>query len=79
MTALITMLIDHTGAFFLYGFDFAKEPFITIGSHAVTLYKIMRPAGSLAFPIYGFLITEGYCHTRDKKKYGANLLFSALI
>lgn len=39
---------------------------------------IFRCVGRIAFPIYAFLIAEGYCYTKDIKKYRRRLLFSGL-
>lgn len=35
--------------------------------------------GRLTFPIYAFMIVEGYFHTKDLKKYGKRLLLFAII
>lgn len=35
--------------------------------------------GRLAFPIFAFQISEGYCHTKDVKKYMFRLMLFAII
>jgi len=42
-------------------------------------FSFMNYIGRLAFPIFAFLITEGYIHTSNLKKYFFRLLIFALI
>ena len=42
-------------------------------------YNLLRAVGRLSFPIFAFLLTEGYVHTKSFSKYFLRLLVLALI
>lgn len=75
LIAVVTMLIDHIAAAVL-------ARLLITGQGTPALYQIyfgMRDIGRIAFPIYCFLLVEGFDHTRDRKKYALRLLLFALV
>lgn len=84
LIAVISMLIDHFAAGILgryLGFYGRGELVYWWGSlDAVNrAYWIMRLIGRFAFPIYCFLLVEGFQHTRSRGKYAARLFAFALL
>lgn len=74
--AVISMLIDHTAAVLLdpvsLKFGYTQELHI--------IYIIMRYfIGRMAFPIYCFLLVEGFEKTRSRLRYAGRLFAFALI
>ncbi len=82
--AMVSMLIDHIAAGFL---EKGWIPYITnaygLDSRLVNIWSVadtlMRDIGRLAFPVFCFLLVEGYFHTSSVKRYLGRLFIFALI
>lgn len=85
--AMVCMLIDHTAAVLFDRILISRgllnavnasdggASFLSTGNTAVIYYAdmIMRAIGRISFPIFCFLLIEGFMHTHDVKKYALNL------
>lgn len=76
--AIVSMLIDHL-AVMMGSVDFINQPLFSALGKEFSVYFIMRMIGRLAFPLFCFLIAEGYHHSKDRFKYGRNLLIFAIV
>ena len=63
--AMISMVIDHVALYLM--------------EHGTVLYETMRYVGRIAFPVFAFLIAEGFIHTRSRYRYFFTLLGFAVI
>lgn len=68
--AVISMTIDHIALYVM-----ARNLHI----QEFWLYEVLRGIGRLAFPIFAFLIIEGFFHTHNVLRYVATLLIFAIV
>lgn len=88
MIAVVTMLIDHIGAFVvsrlisLGYFRTNKVLFDFVGTSVTVeklVYYTLRVIGKISFPLFCFFIVEGFFHTKSRAKYLLRLLIFAFI
>lgn len=80
IVACVTMFIDHIGAGFML-------PYVRYGYYDGNLsidqlnmiYKALRMIGRTAFPVFCFLLVEGFIHTRSRLRYALSLLLFGII
>ncbi|MBO4473424.1 MAG: TraX protein [Clostridiales bacterium] len=78
--AVISMLIDHTSGHVLAKYEWMYAPLLEFQGHKLTWMYILRNfIGRLAFPIFCFLLVEGFLHTRSRLKYALNLGIFAIL
>lgn len=70
--AFISMLIDHTNNALI-------TPILNGKGALLYISNIFSVLGRIAFPIFMFLLIEGFFKTRSRKKYLASLLIFGLI
>ena len=63
--AVLSMVTDHCAYYLM--------------EHGTLLYEVMRCFGRIAFPVFAFLIAEGFQYTRNRMKYFLQLLGFAVI
>lgn len=89
--AVVTMLIDHIGAVIVTRLLIQNGLYEAMGSQKTYaawlgqnggmygIYMAMRIIGRFAFPIYCFLLVEGFQKTHDVKKYLGRMFLFALL
>ena len=75
LIAVITMLIDHIGAGII---RYRELGYVSVIGD-MDLYTLLRAIGRMAFPIYCYMLVEGFVHTRNIWKYGLRLLAVAIV
>ena len=82
LIAVISMLCDHAAIRLL---AYGLIPALHVAGENMAAERwnqafwILRSVGRMAFPIYVFLLTEGFCHTRNRRRYALRLGVFALI
>ena len=74
--AVITMFIDHAAVVLFDGY------WVTAGGmtrSSYEFYRVLRCIGRLGFPIFGFLIVEGFFYTRNRWKYLLRLVLFGIL
>lgn len=63
--AIISMMADHCAYFLM--------------EHGTPIYDLLRTFGRIAFPVFAFLIAEGFANTRNRMRYFLSILGFAIV
>ena len=78
--AIILMAVDHIGAAILEPMLMNPRAYqVQDWNTLYDVYMVMRCLGRFSFPMFCFLLVEGFRYTRSKVKYLRNLLIFAVI
>lgn len=69
LIAAITMISDHIGYMLLYRCDLISSASASLFAILEKTALLLRIIGRISFPIFVFLLVEGYFHTKNRKKY----------
>ncbi len=87
LIGVMAMLADHIGAVIIQsGILHARDPLMygmiiatPEGHRWMLIGRVCRFAGRLAFPIFAYLLVEGFAHTRSRLRYALSLGILAFV
>lgn len=86
--AVASMVIDHIGSFLLRAMmaPYRVDGMLVVNQDSPAILRqlmlwreLCDILGAIAFPIFCFLVAEGVLHTRDRLRYGRQMLWFALL